>query len=403
MRNTKHNLESKVEELCLRVLEPRVQKKVTSELLKENGIPVSITSDILTLRRDPSTESIFVLYHILRKLDKDSVDKFFTEKEQAEFSKEKFEAKDVKFPLKFKAIQIKDDQWVSSITVKELMNFSKAQMINYNENAQRVLKRIIKGGEEVYRIQLNKAAVNAIEESFRLGRYIPNMLTLNIPQDDDSDFFYNETTGELVIKKIKMFDILDGYHRYVAMCNLFIQDSSFDYPFELRITNFSDEKARQFIWQEDQKTKMSRVDSNALNNYNNGNIIVSKLKDSNYGSLIGRNNIIDEAVLSEAINAIFVTNKKKRHTNSEIIKFANIIKNGFCEIEESNPSVFDKELDPRFLYCMLVAFFYAEYDYKVIKEFTQEMIESSVIFNRRQLTSMNAKKLKHCFMERRGE
>ena len=399
MKRTKKDLDIKVEELCLRVINSRVQKQIVQELFTEHGIPASITSDILTLRRDPSTETIFVLYHIMNKIDRKLIADYFTEKECKEFNKEVFDTNDVKFPLRFKAIQISDDQWVSKISVKELMAFSKAQMINYNENAQRVLKRIIKGGEEAYRIQLNKNAVAAIEESLMLGHYIPNMITLNIPQEDDNVFGYDENKMELVIKKLKMFDILDGYHRYVAICHAFIQDSSFDSQFELRITNFSDERARQFIWQEDQKTQMSRIDSNALNKYDNGNLVVSKLKDSNYGNIIGRNNIINDAELSQIISAVFTGRKK--HTNSEINNIATTIKRGFVAMEEGNPNIFDAPINTKQLYCMLICFSCNIFDYELVEKYTKEILDNKLLPSYKVITEAKAKKIKK-FIEGRG-
>ena len=160
------------------------------------------------------------MYHLLKKLDAHRVNQYFVDKEINEYEDAVVESSKAKFPLRFSVVQITEDQWIGKITMKELMTLGSSQLINYNENAQRVLKRIVKDGEEYYRIQLNKTAVNAIKESLELDRYIPNTITLNIPQDDSSVFSYNDTKKEMVIKEIGMFDILDGYHRYIAMSNI---------------------------------------------------------------------------------------------------------------------------------------------------------------------------------------
>lgn len=128
-------------------------------------------------------------------------------------------------------------------------------MINYNVNAQRTMQRVIKGDKELYRITLNKHAVNSIRRSFESGEFIPNTITLNIPEDPENEFYYNEKNSELVIKNINHFDISDGYHRYVAACQAYDQNDKFNYPLEIRIVSFDNDKVKKFIFQEDQKQR----------------------------------------------------------------------------------------------------------------------------------------------------
>lgn len=399
MKKARWELEEEIEKL-LQHVNAKTQRKIINELLAEHGIPVSTTSDLLSFKRSPSTETLYVLYHLFKKLDEKRVGIYFEDNEINEYEGEVVKIDRVSFPLRYNVIQVDEDQWIGKISMKELIALGNAQLINYNENAQRVLTRIIKNGEEHYRIQLNKFAVEAIKESLLLQRYIPNTITLNIPKNDKSDFVYHQSTNELIIKNIGMFDILDGYHRYIAMSNAYIQDPNINQVFELRLTHFSDEKARHFIWQEDQKTKMKRVDSKALNKYDVGNQIVSRLKDSNYGNLIGRNTIIDEATLSQGISSIFLENKK--YTNSEIVSIASIVKMGLVAVEDQHPEVFDAPIETDKLYCMLIAFYFKENNVDIINGFTQDMISEKIITKRRDLQVRDARKLKTLFEERRN-
>ena len=398
MKKPRYELEQWIEKLAQQTVS-KTQRKIINELYTEFNIPISTTSDILSLKRSPSVESPYVLYHLLKKLDNKSVSSYFLDKEIVEYDSTVIESEKVKFPLKYKVIQIADDQWIGKITAQELMNLGGSQLINYNENAQRVLKRIVRGGEEYYRIQINKAAVEAIKESLLLEHYIPNTITLNIPEDDETHFVYNEENSEIVIKKLSMFDILDGYHRYIAMYNLFIQNPDFDQVLELRLTNFSTEKARQFIWQEDQKTKMRRVDSEALNNYSTGNQIVTKLKSKGYANIIGRNGIIDEGILGQDINAIFL--RPRKYTNSEMNFIAQTIVNGLNAVEDKYPEIFDRPIAPCELHAMLIAFSCDETDADVIKKFAEDALEKQVLTNRRDLKPYEARHLKNLFKERR--
>lgn len=398
MKKAKYELEKEVEKLASKVVNAKKQRKIINELFTEHNIPVSVSSDILSLKRSPSTENPYVLYHLLKKLNEKIVVDYFTDKEIKEYEEIVLEPDKAKFPLTFKVVQIEEDQWIGRITMKEIMALSNSQLINYNENAQRVLKRIVRGGEEFFRIQLNKRAVEAIKESLLLDRYIPNTITLNIPKDDESRFVFDEDNSEMTIKKLRMFDILDGYHRYIAMCNVFVQNSDFDKVFELRLTNFTDEKARQFIWQEDQKTKMSKVDSEVLNKYNIGNKIVSRLKD--YIDFIGRNAIINEGELCQGVNSILVK-PQKVYSNSEIAAVVAKIRKGINDIADSGSEIFDQPVDVRMLYCMLIAFSCDETDINIIQNFTKDMIESDMISGKRELKVGEANKLKSIFEERR--
>ena len=398
MKKAKYELEKEVEKLASKVVNAKKQRKIINELFTEHNIPVSVSSDILSLKRSPSTENPYVLYHLLKKLNEKIVVDYFTDKEIKEYEETVLEPDKAKFPLTFKVVQIEEDQWIGRITMKEIMALSNSQLINYNENAQRVLKRIVRGGEEFFRIQLNKRAVEAIKESLLLDRYIPNTITLNIPKDDESRFVFDEDNSEMTIKKLRMFDILDGYHRYIAMCNVFVQNPDFDKVFELRLTNFTDEKARQFIWQEDQKTKMSKVDSEVLNKYNIGNKIVSRLKD--YIDFIGRNAIINEGELCQGINSILVK-PQKVYSNSEIATVVAKIRKGINDIADSGSEIFDQPVDVRTLYCMLIAFSCDETDINIIQNFTKDMIESDMISGKRELKVGEANKLKSIFEERR--
>jgi hypothetical protein len=170
------------------------------------------------------------------------------------------------------------------------MALRKAQMINYNVNAQRTMQRIIRKDKEIYKIMLNKSAISEIQTSLEEGTYIPNTITLNIPEDDNVDFEYDTESSTLVINQLKYFDISDGYHRYMAMCRESDNNPDFDYPIELRIVSFSDDRVKQFIYQEDQKTKMKKVDSDSMNMASLANIVLERLNRDTLFDLQGQIN-----------------------------------------------------------------------------------------------------------------
>ena len=339
-------LSDEIRTLCTReVGNSKLHKKITKELLVENGIPMDITSDILTLKKEPSTGSKFVQYHILRKLNERAIPKYFSQTSINAYEKSKYENLKVSFPLEFDAIEIvRDHQWIGKFDVKTLMELGDSGLINYNENAQRILKRITIAGEEAYKISINKKAVQSIKTALENDRYIPNTITLNIPEG--SDFRYSEKTKKLIVKDLKAFDILDGYHRYVAISSICAINNSYNFTMELRLTSFVDEVARQFIWQEDQKTKMSKVDSDSFNRFDAGNMVVDRIKANGmYGSIISSKGIINDAILAKAIRKAYKIKPDKNYKVSEIRQMSDEIINGFDQLSQENASLFDNPIE----------------------------------------------------------
>lgn len=266
------------------------RRPLYDELNEKYNIPISLTADICTNREDISSVGDFIAFAMLDGLSQNEVKKYFTEEEIKVFSKQKLAHEEFELPLVFNdMVQVAPDQWIGKISARELMRLKDAQIIKYNENTQRTMRRIIHGEDRYYRIALNNKSVTEIKESLSNGSYIPDDITLNMPFES-TEFAYSN--GKITITELDMLDILDGYHRYIAISRLITEDKNFDYPMELRLVSFSEEKAKQFIYQKDQKTKMRQVDSNALNQYSPANIIVNQLNtepSSNIQGMIGRN------------------------------------------------------------------------------------------------------------------
>lgn len=277
------------------------------------NVPKSLTADLVAGRKTFAEVSEFCLFILIKGFDeiynKNNIGLFYTEQEIKAYLSAKYEIAGSKFPIEFNVIQVTPNQWIGSIDVQSLMKLRNAQLINYNENAQRALQKVIKGDKEFFKIQINKKAVNDIVDSLKSEMYIPDDLTLNIPEEDiENDFVFDPRTNRLVIKNIKHFDMTDGYHRYLSLCRLYDLNNEFNYNMELRITNFSEEKARQFIWQKDQKTKMRKIDSESFNTVNPGNIVASKINESskcNIQGMVTQKGNYNYAYVAAWINYLF--------------------------------------------------------------------------------------------------
>ena len=336
------------------------QKEVeTIAALLQDGfnLPEGISNDYLTIRKDVSDAGTFMLFMLTSVIMKDELGNYFSPKEIEAFYASKYEAKELEFPFIFPMIQIRDNQWIGKITISKLIMLHDARLINYNEQTQRAMRKIVINGGEHYQIDLNNAAVKRIRENFQNKTYIPNTLTFNLPEE--CEVSYDEKKSQLTInyKEGFMFDILDGYHRLVAIYQEYNRNE-FDYEMELRIVQFSKDKANQFIWQEDQKTKMKKVYSNSLNQNKIATRIIARLNDDTGFSLrINPNDgEINSPVLNACISALFGRGVKRSDELSVVIKTAKKLKRVF-EFMADNDDRFLKKWDNQ----MIIATVYAAY------------------------------------------
>jgi hypothetical protein len=343
-------------------------KEIFSYVNSTYEIPKSMVSDYIAMRTSLAEASEFILFCLLdgiekiTKKKKSTIDAFFTMQETKTYRISKYKDPKLKFPLRFKVIQINDDQWTGKIDIKTLMKMREAQIINYNINAQRTLQKIVKGEKEIYKISINPASVNAIKKLFENNIYIPTPFTLNIPVDTDYDFYYDEDNCELVIKSLDHFDLTDGYHRYIAGCNLSDIDKTFNYTMELRIVNFTEDKAKQFIYQEDQKTKMRKVDSESMNMNKAANIVVNRLNESpqcNLQGSISRNKgIINFGYLADLVNYFYFKGGIKKNEKAVILTAVKELTNNFNKLTEYNSVYLEKPYSYKQICAIMYVFDY---------------------------------------------
>ena len=349
MIKSKEELANKIKPLCEKVLfDKEKSNNILQEMQNSFNIPTGMTMDLLTERINLEDANEFILFSLCvcldKELDKENVFKYFTPIEIDGYSKSKYEEDTIKFPIEIKCVPVSADQWIGSVDVDFIMKLRKAQLINYNVNAQRTLQKVVRGEKSYYKITLNKDAINKICESMNDGNYIPNTITLNMPET--ANFSYDDSKCVLTIKSLDHFDISDGYHRYIAMGQLKDRNPDFNYPMELRIVMFSEDKVKQFIYQEDQKTKMRKIDSDSMNMNAPENLVVERLNRDvmfNLKNKIARNNgSINYGELASVIKYFYFKGQGVDKSVRRIIEVENEIKNKFNKLTEAYPDLLDK-------------------------------------------------------------
>lgn len=403
MLKSKGELEKYLNKVCTGIaIDTKKCNEIYDFIKDKYNIPRELISDLLCSRATFIEASEYVLFCLLDGINflgglYKTPDEFYTPQEIKKYSKTKYKVNKINFPLRFKMIQIEDDQWIGKIDVQLLMELRDAQMINYNANAQRMMKKIIRGDKEIYKISLNKNAVASIKHDMEAGTFIPNTLTLNIPLEDcEAIFHYDEKNIELVINSLKCFHISDGFHRYIAACKASDENKNFNYNMEVRIVNWAEPKVQTFIYQEDQKTPLKKMDSESLNMNKAANIIVDRINNNiycNMKGLISRNDGIINYGEMAALVDWFYLKKKKRTTNMNAIQMEavkEIIKN-INIITEENLDYINKKWDYKLLLSVFCTFDY----FNKNKELDKRGMNNVIIKTYEKLNIIQDNKLKN--------
>lgn len=392
------------------LLEYKGSDNLSQYVYDKYNVPKGIIIDYLCGRIGLEGANEFILYTILDGLDyvrsEKSIENYFTKVEQKTYSKQKYKKQEISFPIKIKCMQVGYDQWIGISDIKFLMELRAAQLINYNTNAQRTMEKVIKGESEYYKITLNEGAIKSIRNLCHNKAYIPNTITLNIPDGDDNDWFYDEKTKELIINKLDYFDISDGYHRYIAFSRESDSDSSFNLPIELRIVNFPDDKVKQFIFQEDQKTQMKKIDSKSMNMNAPSNIVLERLNESfdfYYKGEISRNEgKINFSKLSLIVDYYYFKNNTE-NINQQIRDTVKQLKTGINDLSDVYPELFERELGLKELMFMVALINKKKGQIKCSREQLDKYLKNintdkinKLFYNRTNVTSSLVKAIDQC-------
>jgi len=336
--------------LDLYALNKDAVEKMQKYMMDKYNFRLGEAADLITQKSPLTTENVYVCFCVadaLAQIDnRVKLEDWFTDKEISTFSSETIQRDKFKFPITIPAVQITDDQWIGTCDCDFLMRLREAQKIYYNTNTQRTLQRIVKNGQESYRIMLNRTAVQEIKTAYDNETYIPDTISLNMP--DDTEFWYNAEKREIVIESLDHFDIIDGFHRYTAMCMEKDANPDFNYPMELRIVQYDEIKAKQFIWQQDQKTKMKKLDSESLNVSAPENIVAEKLNRNPMFNLHGElNRNGGKIALQDFVNVVrflYFKGVKKEDERKLINAVTNDLFNKLNYVSDNDDKIFSEAL-----------------------------------------------------------
>lgn len=369
MKKSRNALEEYLMKFFVPILTDKDKKRDSAAYCKEKyDYPEVRFSDFLTKRMtlfEGSDWDLFVLFDgITSQIQtKNKLSTYFTETEIKEYSAAKYKKqKKIGFPLKFKMVAIANDQWIGRITARELVALRNAGIIRYNKNIQRTMKRGYRGKTEEYRITENKKSIREIKDSMQAGAFISNTITLNIPDEIESEFKYDEDSMILTISNASSLDIIDGFHRLIALEQAANLDKNWDYPMELRISNYSESKGQRFVYQEDQKTKMRKVDSNSYNVEDDAVKTITRLNEDpqcNLSGQINRNEgIISFGEMAAIVKKVHFQNLSKNAARIKSIELSKELRDDLNTLTEFDTKYMTQRYKFADLYIVIVAFYW---------------------------------------------
>ena len=355
-----HKLRKDLRDVCdVIVFKRDLSTQITDYCYNTYKVPTGTIMDLISDRvpfTKVESELLFYLADgVCRITDRINLDDYFDEREIKRYKETSFGNK-VSFPIIIPCIEVhKGRQWIGAVDAKFFIDLDKAGMIRYNPNKQRTMKKVLKGEEVEFKYSLKPSSVNQIAKLMEEQEYIPDALTLDIPDDLDADFIYDEERKELRIKYIDQFDITDGYHRLRAMLKNYEVDHTFNYPMEIQITKFSVARTQQFIFQADQKNKMTVSQSKSYDTMRYSNEIVNMLNERGSGCMLsgmihrGANgSIVDYAALSDIIEYYWIKPISKQNIGrAEIIEIFQEVKLFINDFMQADLDLFKTYLDFR--------------------------------------------------------
>lgn len=365
MKKDRSELEKYLLKQCERIaLYPDKCEAIRKELLETYDIPTGMTMDMIA-RGKLAEQTEHILFCLLKGIEnftsgKNIIEDFYTSVEIDKYSHTKMPKKRMKFPIIIKCNQVTEEQWIGATDANFFMTLREMQLINYNENAQRTLTKVITKGQEYFKITIKEETVNGIRGCLQRGEYIPTPITLNIPLEVNSDFYYDEDQRALIINSLPYFDISDGYHRYVAMCREKDVNPAFNCNWELRIVNFAEDRARYFVYQESLKTSMKKMDAKAMNSYGAANRSADMLNKDSTFVLFGQINNIDGKISAsefiKVLESFYFKDKSETGENELVIKVKNDVKNKLNYLIDIDESYLTKKYTYVDLLVMLFVF-----------------------------------------------
>lgn len=214
----------------------------------------------------------------IAKLD---VKYYFTVSEQQYFAKHSYtKDKEEGYPYTFSnMLKVAEGHYTGIISAQDLALIDKANDIIYNFNTQRNARIDVFG---IKRINVNNKKIQEITENLLSGKQFADEIKINILRNGDDEIEFSTTNGvigDLTVVSGEM-NIFDGFHRKTANQLAIIKNPDLHFNWKLTITNFTEQKAQDFMVQINKQTPIKKEYINTLDKNKIENLVVDLIVDN---------------------------------------------------------------------------------------------------------------------------
>lgn len=313
MRIDRKELENELRKIIIEYsFDKKVQQKIVKYFEEKNVLPGEILA-ILGGNIPLETISQVMLgaladafYKVLR-LEIINPERYFNEGEIKIIKEFKRNIKGMeKYPITFEdVLKVAEDHYITYAKAQDVVELYNKNIVIYNYKTQRNSKLIEYKDKIIMQPNINWNSVKEMTEDMIKDRFITNFITLNLLQNGEDEFEYDEKNKTLTIYAGEI-NVLDGFHRSLAMINAIQQKPNLSYVTGVNITNFDVDKAIRFIIQEDKKNKINKRYLQSINPDKLANGVVQKLNESAMSDLKGK--ITNDITLIQQNKALTLTN-----------------------------------------------------------------------------------------------
>lgn len=239
-------------------------------------------------------------------------------------------------------LQVNYDQFVCVIPIEEILKWRDASRIKYNEKTQRRMTIKESKGVKIKVVTVVKKALTEIYKLMKKNDFISDDITLNI--NPDLPYLPKIFRGKLIIPKEATIDLIDGFHRYLKMCDVKTEDPSWKFNCIVNIMTFNEEKAIRYMLQKDKKNHFSNEQIEEIDKNNEVNYLLDRLNDSSRFHLRGTIDGEIRSYVFKFITLLFDPNRQLERP--ETVKLCQAIEKNVNDIVEENNlynRVFSKE------------------------------------------------------------
>jgi len=290
----------------------------------------------------------------------------------------------IQFPLILENVmELGDNQWSTVVSIQELTSWYNSNLVNYNFETQRDPKYIERrDGSLIKKPNVNWDSVEDIYEKLIANLFHSNYITLNVLVNGEDDIAYDPDKKALIIRSGQI-DVLDGFHRSLAMLKAIATNKNLNYKTGLMITNFNVQIANDFIRQEDKRNKIDERHIKSKNDENLMNGIVTMLNTNPKSDMRGKiatdmiliqKNIAYTLndIISDTMEIVFKNDVKTRRDVNKVgeylIKFFNEIYgikyDDFENLKKSRESSMVANENIFMLYVVLAKFLHEKEDWR---------------------------------------